>query len=85
MPASKITRDTAAALLALNAGRTLSIDELGEQIEAQYAYANRRTTFGSHDQVHRLLDAAGVTSRLDQVGTGGVHYEFPAATAARGE
>ncbi|GAA1095635.1 hypothetical protein [Tsukamurella spumae] len=85
MPASKITRDTAAVLLALDAGRTLTIAQLGEQIETQYAYANRRTTFGSHDQVHRLLAAAGVTSRLDQIGTGGVLYDFPAAIAAQGE
>jgi hypothetical protein len=74
---SKIARDTAAALLAIYAGETITHEQLGAAIEAQYAYARKRTGFASYFQILDIIEPAGVT--VEHTPDYNHRYTFPAA------
>jgi len=57
---SKVADTTAAVILAMNAGQVITWDEIGAQIDQQYAMASKRTGFMSYVQVHNILEANGV-------------------------
>ncbi|AEK09904.1 hypothetical protein PBI_KESHU_96 [Mycobacterium phage Keshu] len=79
-PASKIAETTAEALLAVFAGETVTMDQIAEVLQQQYALARKRVAFGSYVQVYRLIEAAGATSRYTGPNyTGVCLYTFPAA------
>jgi len=76
---SQIADDTATAVLAIFAGQTVHRDEIGAQIELQYAAARKRTAVGSFFQVFDAIERAGVTCRYTGPDfTGEAFYTFPA-------
>ena len=75
---SRIAASTADILLAIFAGQTVTNEQLGAQIEFQYAAARKRTGFASYVQIHNAIEAAGVTVEHDLVGYNH-RYTFPAA------
>lgn len=76
---SKIATETAATILAVFAGQTVHHDEIGAQIELEYATARKRTAVGSFFQVFDAIERAGVTCRYTGPDfTGEAFYTFPA-------
>jgi len=75
---SRIAASTADIILAIFAGQTVTHEQLGAQIEFQYAAARKRTGFMSFFQILDVIEAAGVTVEHDLV-TYNHRYTFPAA------
>uniref|UniRef100_A0AAU8GPR2 Uncharacterized protein n=1 Tax=Mycobacterium phage Pharb TaxID=3136626 RepID=A0AAU8GPR2_9VIRU len=77
---SKIAQDVAATIMAVFAGETVTMDQIGEVLQQQYALARKRTAFGSYVQVYHLIEKLGATSRYTGPNyTGVCLYTFPAA------
>lgn len=74
---SKIAETTTAVILTVFAGQTATHNEISEQIEMQYAMANKKTAFGSYVQILNALDANGVT--VKHTADFNHLYTFPAA------
>lgn len=74
---SKIATETAAVIVDMFAGQTVSFDEIGAVIEQQYAMASKRTAFGSYVQIHNAIERAGAASHGGHTATDRF-YTFPA-------
>lgn len=79
---SRIAADTAANLMAIFAGRTVTQDEVLAQITFEYDAARKRTGVGSYFQVTDAIERAGATSHYTGPNcTGDCLYTFPAVAA----
>ena len=77
---SRIANDTAAVILALFAGQTVTQDDVFAQITLQYAMAKKRTGMSSYMQVINTIERAGATNRYTGPDyTGDCLYTFPAS------
>lgn len=76
---SKIAETTAANLLAVFAGQTVTMDALIAQMEMVYAMNNKRMAVGSFFKVDDILEANGVVSQYSGFNYTGTRYStFPA-------
>lgn len=79
---SKIATDTAASLMAIFAGQTVTADAVNAQITLEYTMAKKRPGLTSYFKVCDLIEAAGATSRYTGPNfTGEQFYTFPAEEA----
>jgi hypothetical protein len=76
---SRIVTETAASILAIFAGQTVTHETIGAQIELEYAMARKRCTFGSHVDITKGIERAGVVTRWTGFNySGELLYAFPA-------
>lgn len=79
---SKIATSTAASLLALFAGQTVTADTVYAQITLEYTVAKKKPGFTSYFQVENICEAAGARTYYDGPDcTGQKYFTFPASAA----